>query len=136
MEELLRWRSRSRGAGELWLLGMVEKTASQSDGLGGVGVEAELFAHRQPQLADQHRPYLSLLQGEPSQDIDQALLGQIGPVQDILSHCFFTVRCLHFDGCVKAREFGGWWSWATRKLAWEARALQRQVCGAYGRGYC
>ena len=55
MEELLRWRSRSGGAGELWLLGMVEKTASQSDGLESVGVEAELLAHWQPRLADQHR---------------------------------------------------------------------------------
>lgn len=60
------------------------------------GVEARLLAHQQPRLADQHRPNPSVLQGEPSQDVDQALLGQLGPVRAGLSHCFFVVDCFHF----------------------------------------
>ncbi|KAM2542353.1 hypothetical protein TB2_021791 [Malus domestica] len=69
------------------------------------GVEAWILAHLQPQLADQHRCTPSVLQGEPTQDVDQALLGQLGPVRAGLCHSFFGVGCVHFQWL---HETGKW----------------------------
>lgn len=43
-------------------------------------VKRRVLARVHPRLADEHGPKPSVLQGEPTKDVDQALVSQLGPV--------------------------------------------------------